>query len=392
MIRALLAAFVLYGTLPAVADDKVSYDHNGIRIIGRELPAGVYFDIDIVSAEKGAAAAEAALDILMQNSAYNREAIEKLKSAGRVVVLYDPEFPKREFDKVTIAAYLPDYYNPEAGNRDFVVVVGRFGAKWTPRDLAPVMAHELTGHGMQDYRGRIEHVRVVDLECEAYLYQEKAYQDLGFEKDTREMISFRQQLERHWCADFRTWQRANKPNGVKYWERLNPDVPNILKDYLVYLDALRTSGVSTRAVAAARQEIDAATNQRLQRLKNSDKPADHFRLAMTLSRGIGVPKNQVEAVKWLRKAAEAGHAEAQFQLSRAYWKGEGVGSDPEKAATWAKAAAEQGNPGASYTYGAMLINGQGVERNKEDGIAWLQKADKLGVEAAKEALKKLGEN
>ncbi len=392
MLRALLAVFVLYGTLPAVADDKVSYDHNGIRIIGRDLPADVYFDIDIISAEKGAAAAEAALDILMQNSAYNREAIEKLKSAGRVVVLYDPEFPKREFNKVTIAAYLPDYYNPEAGIRDFVVVVGRFGAKWTPRELAPVMAHELTGHGMQDYRGRIEHVRVVDLECEAYLYQEKAYQDLGFKKDTREMISFRQQLERHWCADFRTWQRANRPGGVKYWERLNPDVPNILKDYLVYLDALRTSGVSTRAVAAAKQETSAAANQRLQRLKSSDKPTDHFRLAMTLSRGIGVPKDQIEAVKWLRKAAEAGHSEAQLQLSRVYWKGEGVESDTKKAATWAKAAAEQGNPGAAYTYGAMLINGQGVERNKEEGIVWLKKADKRGVEAAKEALKKLGVN
>lgn len=392
MRRALLAVSVLCCALPAVAADEISYDHNGIRIIGRDLPDGVYFDIDIVSAKKGAAAAVAALDILMENSTYNRKAIEKLKSAGRVVVLYDPEFPKREFNKVTIAAYLPDYYNPEAGNRDFVVVVGRFGAKWTPRDLAPVMAHELTGHGMQDYRGRIEHVRVVDLECEAYLYQEKAYQDLGFKKDTREMIAFRQQLERHWCADFRTWQKANRPNGVKYWERLNPDVPKILKDYLVYLDALRTSGVSTRAVAAAKQEVNAAANQRLQRLMNSDKPADHFRLAMTLSRGIGVPKNQPEALKWLKKAADAGHPDAQFQLSRAYWSGEGVAADEKEAATWAKMAAEQGHPGAAYTYGAMLINGQGVERNKDEGIVWLRKAEERGVDAAKEALKKLGAN
>ena len=74
-------------------------------------------------------------------------------------------------------------------------MVGRYGAKWPARELAAVLAHELVGHGMQQYRGRMEHVRTIDLECEAYLYEEQAYQDLGLDKRSSEMIKFRQALE-----------------------------------------------------------------------------------------------------------------------------------------------------------------------------------------------------
>jgi uncharacterized protein len=38
--------------------------------------------------------------------------------------------------------------------------------------------------------------------------------------------------------------------------------------------------------------------------------------------GEGVPKDDAEAVKWFRKAAEQGHAKAQFNLGAMYDNGQ----------------------------------------------------------------------
>ena len=43
--------------------------------------------------------------------------------------------------------------------------------------------------------------------------------------------------------------------------------------------------------------------------------------------GKGVAKDEVEAVKWYRKAADQGDAQAQFNLGVCYRKGEGVAKD-----------------------------------------------------------------
>ena len=43
--------------------------------------------------------------------------------------------------------------------------------------------------------------------------------------------------------------------------------------------------------------------------------------------GEGVPENDTEAVKWFRKAAEQGYADAQYYLGDVYYFGEGVPLD-----------------------------------------------------------------
>jgi len=50
--------------------------------------------------------------------------------------------------------------------------------------------------------------------------------------------------------------------------------------------------------------------------------------------GEGVPKDQVEAVKWWRKAADQGHADAQAWLGFMYYNGEGVPKDAAEAYAW----------------------------------------------------------
>jgi len=55
-------------------------------------------------------------------------------------------------------------------------------------------------------------------------------------------------------------------------------------------------------------------------------------LGAMYERGNGVTQNAAEAVKWYRKAAEQGHAAAQFNLALILAKGRGVAADPAEAA------------------------------------------------------------
>jgi TPR repeat protein len=59
--------------------------------------------------------------------------------------------------------------------------------------------------------------------------------------------------------------------------------------------------------------------------------------------GRGVEQDHAEAVKWYRKAAEQGHADAQNNLGFCYEKGWGVEQDYAEAVKWYRKAADHGN-------------------------------------------------
>jgi TPR repeat protein len=50
--------------------------------------------------------------------------------------------------------------------------------------------------------------------------------------------------------------------------------------------------------------------------------------------GVGVERNQKEAVKWLKLAADQGDETSQFNLARRYLKGSGVSIDKVEAYVW----------------------------------------------------------
>ena len=64
---------------------------------------------------------------------------------------------------------------------------------------------------------------------------------------------------------------------------------------------------------------------------------DFVRLACS---GNGVAKDQVEALKWCRKAADQGHAKAQYTLGWMYETGDGVEKDYVEAYAWWNIAAK----------------------------------------------------
>ena len=90
--------------------------------------------------------------------------------------------------------------------------------------------------------------------------------------------------------------------------------------------------------------------------------------------GRGVAQDYVEAVKWLRQAAEQNHALAQASLGFFYYKGQGVAQDHVEAVKWFRKAAEQNLAPAQYTLGFCYYNGQGVAQDYVEAVKWYRKA------------------
>ena len=80
--------------------------------------------------------------------------------------------------------------------------------------------------------------------------------------------------------------------------------------------------------------------------------------------------NKEEGLKWYLKAAEQGHAEAQYDLGYCYYYGNGVKQSYKEAAKWLRKAAEQGHAEAQYNLGYCYYNGYGVERSYEEAAEW----------------------
>ena len=76
------------------------------------------------------------------------------------------------------------------------------------------------------------------------------------------------------------------------------------------------------------------------------------------------------AVKFFRKAAELGHAEAQYLLGRCYYFGWGVKEDDQQAVEWYRNAAEQGHADARMQLGDCYNEGKGVIKNRNMARYW----------------------
>jgi TPR repeat protein len=90
--------------------------------------------------------------------------------------------------------------------------------------------------------------------------------------------------------------------------------------------------------------------------------------------GRGITKNLVEAAKWYRKAAEQGDSYGQLMLGACYQDGCGVLKDYEEAARWMGKAADQGDPMAQDALGKLYYRGEGVEKDLAKAAKWFQKA------------------
>ncbi len=288
----------------ARANEAVSQErYRGIQIIAVAPPPVGTFDIDLLPPAPGVTNLKKAIDHIYAKSPFSAKRIERLKRNGKVTIVYDAAFQKTQLSSVTIAAFLPDFFQKDGPLKEFLVVVGRFGIKWKPEDLAAVVVHELVGHGLQHLKGRGNDARKIDRECEAQIYEEKAYQDFGSPRTTRPMVRFRRAMQENWCADFRRYMLRRNDGSMAIWGHGKPNIPKLLVVFDDYIEHMGNTGVAGRAVAAARVKRDADLEAFEARTLAEKNAPDMYVLGRKYLKGIGVSADPITAYAWFSMAA-----------------------------------------------------------------------------------------
>ena len=83
--------------------------------------------------------------------------------------------------------------------------------------------------------------------------------------------------------------------------------------------------------------------------------------------GVGVPKDEVEAVKWYRKAAEQGNGCAQEELGRMYYSGQGVPKNFIESYAWYLLAKANGQEKASEAVSSLeeILTAEQIKKGQE---------------------------
>jgi TPR repeat protein len=145
-----------------------------------------------------------------------------------------------------------------------------------------------------------------------------------------------------------------------------------------FLSVLLASLVSSPVVAGFEEGIAAYQANNLPLAYKEFRAAaeeghvdSQFNLGLMYEQGIGVGKNEKEAIVWYRKSAVQGNVFAQYNLAVLYENGRGTAVDFAQANEWYRKASVQGDPLAIGNLGMLYLRGQGVEENKIAGLALL---------------------
>ena len=96
-----------------------------------------------------------------------------------------------------------------------------------------------------------------------------------------------------------------------------------------------------------------------------------------------------QALEWLKKAAQAGMAQAQYRLGKMLYQGDFVPKDVAQAIEWLRKAAIQGHPYAQYALGQFFLSGEDVPRDPQTASKWFREAANQGNQYAEQALARM---
>lgn len=96
-----------------------------------------------------------------------------------------------------------------------------------------------------------------------------------------------------------------------------------------------------------------------------------FNVALMYEQGIGVAKDETQAISWYEKSAQQGNSNAQYNLGVLYENGHGTVVDFAQANQWYRKAAAQGDALAVGNLGMLYLRGDGVKVDKNLGLALL---------------------
>ena len=163
---------------------------------------------------------------------------------------------------------------------------------------------------------------------------------------------------------------------------------NACKAYIYYEKAFQKALIDALAADPEAQFVLGVMYKKLYKLEESIKwfrkaanqgsANAQFNLGMIYANGLGVEKDEQKAVELFRKAAEQRDANAQCNLGWMYQYGQGVIQDYRKAARWYRKAAKQGLARAQNRLGDMYYLGRGVAKNDQEAGSWYHKAAAQG--------------
>ncbi len=109
--------------------------------------------------------------------------------------------------------------------------------------------------------------------------------------------------------------------------------------------------------------------------KGSAQAQVWFERALSLDIGAEGPRDAVQAFTAMRRAAELGHPQAEFNVAAMLDSGRGAPRDVAQASIWYARAAAGGDRRAAFNLGQLYESGEGVPANADLSRAWYAAAD-----------------
>jgi TPR repeat protein len=177
--------------------------------------------------------------------------------------------------------------------------------------------------------------------------------------------------------------------AVRWWTKAatNGDVSSEVHLAELYRDneEVKNPQESFKWFLKVAQQFDSSTN-RLDKFFTQEAVVP---VAKAYDKGLGVDQDKTEAIKWYKKAADAGDTEAEWQLGVKYNLGDGVDIDKQKALQWYLKVANtpkskyfnfvsSGVAEAQRNIGYLYRDGGGVAKDTQEAFGWFMKAAENG--------------
>jgi TPR repeat protein/tRNA A-37 threonylcarbamoyl transferase component Bud32 len=116
----------------------------------------------------------------------------------------------------------------------------------------------------------------------------------------------------------------------------------------------------------------------LRRLADGGNAHVMYRLGRMYAAGLGVARDEVEAVRWYRRGADAGNVDAVAALAVALLDGRGAAMDRQEGLRLLKAAAADNHAESMNRLGHLLLDGSVVDKDAPEAVRWFTKAAEAG--------------
>lgn len=133
----------------------------------------------------------------------------------------------------------------------------------------------------------------------------------------------------------------------------------------------------------ARQEMSEESLRLLQTAADANDTKALMQLA-------AMAASDTDALEYVRRAAELGNHDAEYELAAMYAQGRGTAKDMKTAILWGRKAAEAGNRMAQVALGTSLLEDAADDPSmRSEGIVWIEKASSAGYNPAAITLAKI---